>query len=87
MIGFAGLGVGADGRPGYAGLVIDRCHASTIHRRGIGPSAIARIPLFHNTYGDFGLPPAFHASVAVLNEKWHDLGMIPTLNGNFGAPP
>ena len=128
LIGFAGLGIGADGQPGYAGLVIDRrsrfdhpesAHAvsldelaiavaadsvheidpgfgwhiwatdlclAALHRRGTGPARIVRIPLFHNSFGDFSLPPAFHASIAVLNEKWRDLGAIATLNGTFGAP-
>lgn len=42
---------------------------------------ILRVPLFHNSYNDGTLPPAFHAAARVLTAKHRDRTPITTLCG------
>lgn len=62
----------------------DLCLTS-IARHGVFPR-IERLPLFHNSSNDYVLPPAFHASAAVLAKKHAGFGTIHTLCGEIAAP-
>ncbi len=42
---------------------------------------IVKIPLLHNSYSNYELPPAFHVSAKILREANPDLRLIPTLCG------
>lgn len=46
---------------------------------------IARVPLFHNSYNDGVLPPAFHESARRLIAKYPSFPRIPTLCGTIEA--
>jgi hypothetical protein len=64
----------------------DLCIAAA--RRPEGREArIVRIPLFHNSYYDDMLPPAFHRSTEILFAKYSHLKAIPTLCGVLKARP
>jgi hypothetical protein len=127
LLGFAGIGLGADRSPKHAGLVIDRTHRFD-HPASDSPlsidefalaltrdskhqidhtlgwhlwgtdlclaSALAgtprrariiRVPLFHNSYNDYSLTPAFHESARRLSAKYPQLRRIPTLCGTIEA--
>lgn len=57
---------------------------SAARRRARTPR-IVRVPLFHNSYNDGVLPPAFHQSARTLLAKYSDLTRIPTLCGTLTA--
>lgn len=58
---------------------------TAIVKHGVFPR-IVRLPLFHNSSNDHVLPPAFHASAAVLGRKHAGFGTIHTLCGDIAAP-
>ena len=59
----------------------DLCVAAAV--KG-GPMAkIVRIPLFHNTFGEWDVPPEFAASAERLSAKYPNVPIIPTLCGNI----
>ena len=60
----------------------DLCLAARVG--GIGAPRIVRIPLFHNSYNDGVLPPAFHDAAATLRAKYTQFRTIPTLCGVIG---
>lgn len=47
---------------------------------------IVRLPLFHNSSGDYVVPESFHASAQVLGAKHAGFGTIHTLCGDIAAP-
>jgi SAM-dependent methyltransferase len=63
----------------------DLCLAAA-YRRARAPR-IVRVPLFHNSYNDGVLPPAFHQSAGTLLAKYSDLQSIPTLCGTLSPGP
>jgi SAM-dependent methyltransferase len=62
----------------------DLCLAA--RARGIAAPRIVRIPLFHNSYNDGQLPPAFYTAAGQLRAKYPQLTSIPTLCGVIGPP-
>ncbi len=72
-----------DPRLGWHLWATDLCLSVTGGRH----ARLARVPLFHNSYNDGQLPPAFHASAQALTEKHRDRRVIPTLCGTIGAAP
>lgn len=63
----------------------DLCLAAAVHGRPM--AKIARIPLFHNSFGDWSLPPEFQVSAERLAAKYPTVPIIPTLCGTIGAAP
>jgi SAM-dependent methyltransferase len=53
----------------------------TERRAGRPDAELLEIPLFHNSVGDYVVPPEFHASAARLLEKHTDRRVVPTLCG------
>jgi hypothetical protein len=48
------------------------------------PRRVVRIPVFHNSLSDYGLPPAFHDSVRTLLAKYPSMRQFESLCGRFG---
>lgn len=44
---------------------------------------ITRIPIFHNSVGEYVVPPEFHASVRVMFSKYKELNEFTTLCGTY----
>jgi 2-polyprenyl-3-methyl-5-hydroxy-6-metoxy-1,4-benzoquinol methylase len=53
------------------------------HLAGQPVAQILDIPLFHNSVGDYVVPPEFHESARVLLEKYPDRAHVPTLCGTL----
>ena len=63
----------------------DLCLAAAVHGRPM--AKIVRIPLFHNSFGDSGLPPAELFDIATrLGAKYPTVPVIPTLHGDIKDP-
>jgi 2-polyprenyl-3-methyl-5-hydroxy-6-metoxy-1,4-benzoquinol methylase len=58
---------------------------SAARRPGARAARIVRVPLFHNSYNDGALTPAFYRSADILMAKYADLVSIPTLCGTLSA--
>jgi SAM-dependent methyltransferase len=61
----------------------DLCLAAAVHGRPL--AKIVRIPLFHNSFAEAALPPAYYASAERLSAKYPTVSVIPTLCGNISV--
>lgn len=61
----------------------DLCLQAMSHPGGTANCRIARVPLFHNSFNDWTLPPAFAESAGRLAAKYPQLPAIPTLCGTI----